>query len=436
MAFDTLAFIQKKKDGLSHSANDIELFIKNAVSGDIPDYQISAWLMAVCFRGLDFNETVALTNAIANSGKIFKWNKKGPTVVDKHSTGGVGDKVTLVVAPLVAAMGMRMGKRSGRGLGHTGGTIDKLESIPGFRTKLSDDEFINAVNTAGCAVCGQDKKITPADGLLYSIRDVTATVNQESLIASSIMSKKLAGGADYILLDVKVGSGAFMKSADSAKRLANLMTRIGKKCGRSVRVILSSMEEPLGWSVGNALEVIEAIEVLKNKVPENDKLRMLSIRIASTLAFMCGFGTMRKMEKLASSLLENGSALDRFRDMVSIQGGDSKVVENPVDVLPSAMKILKVPAEKNGHVCSCDALKIGELVRDLGGGRKTKTDKIDPAVGIILHKKIGDEVSKGEILCEIHTNRKIGDREAITRASGAYEITKKIAKPIELFISG
>ncbi len=434
MKFYPLDFIQAKKHGRAHSADDIDCFISGVVSGKIPDYQVSAWLMAVCFNGLTFKETLALTQSMANSGKIFRWDKKGPPVADKHSTGGVGDTVTLVVAPLVASMGMRMGKHSGRGLGHTGGTIDKLESIPGFRTSLSESEFREVVDSVGCAVCGQDESMTPADGLLYALRDVTATVNQESLIASSIMSKKLAGGASYILLDVKVGSGAFMKDLESAKSLSRLMIRLGRESGREVKAILSSMEEPLSRAVGNALEVAEAIRVLRNEVPENDPLRILSIEIATRLGSMCGFGRIGQVRKQANKLISNRSALDRFREMVELQDGDSSVVDDPEKILPRADRVVKVNSQKGGFVKSCDALQIGELVRDLGGGRKSKTDEIDPAVGVVLKKRVGDSISKGEVLCEVHTNGAIGDASVKRRIIEAFGIGKRPSAPRKLIL--
>ena len=435
MSFDILRFISTKKSGGRNSPDEIDSFIRDAVAGRIPDYQISAWLMAVCFRGLSFEETLALTQSMANSGKVYEWDKSGPPVVDKHSTGGVGDTVTLIVAPLVASIGMRIGKHSGRGLGHTGGTIDKLESIPGFRTALSEAEFRRIVDRIGCAVAAQDKDMTPADGLLYALRDVTATVDQESLIASSIMSKKLAGGAPTILLDVKVGSGAFMKDYAAAKSLARLMIRLGRESGRKVEALLSSMDSPLGKAIGNALEVEEAIRLLRNETPENDPLRLVSVEIAARLATMCGLGLMRESRRRAEALLKDGSALDRFRDMVKLQGGDPRVIDEPEKVLPRASEILKLTSSKTGFVSHCDALKLGELVRDLGGGRKSKSDAIDLSVGLVLHRRPGEPVSRGDLLCEIHTNGKIDDSEAISRASNAISASRHQPKQPPLFLS-
>lgn len=425
MKFDPLEFIEEKKSGGRHHAGEIASFIEKLVARKIPDYQVAAWLMAVCFKGLNFDETLALTRSMAESGKIYRWDKEGPPVVDKHSTGGVGDTVTLIVAPLVAAMGMRMGKHSGRGLGHTGGTVDKLESIPGFRSSLSEKEFRQIVNTVGCAVAGQDESMTPADGILYSLRDVTATVNQESLIASSIMAKKLAGGAPVILLDVKVGTGAFMEDQNKAESLARLMIRIGKASGKNVRAILSSMNAPLGRAVGNAMEVEEAIRILRGEAAEDDPLAVLCIEIAARLATMCSLGTIRSARSRARLLLKNGSALGRFREMVEMQSGNGKVVENPGKLLPHAKKILTLKSPREGFIKSCNSFLIGELVRDMGGGRKSKGDIIDPAVGILLLKRVRDKVEKREPICEIHTNGAIDERDALERAAEAFILSAR-----------
>jgi len=426
MSFDPIGFIKAKKEGRRHRPEDLHAFIEGVVDGSITDYQTSAWLMAVCFQGLSFRETVALTHAISTSGKVFEWNDDDERpVVDKHSTGGVGDTVTLVVAPLAAAMGMRMGKHSGRGLGHTGGTIDKLESIPGLRTSLDETEFRSIVNKVGCAVAGQDKDITPADGILYALRDVTATVNQEALIASSIMSKKLAGGAKYILLDVKVGSGAFMKDRKSAKSLASLMMKIGEASGRKVRSLISSMDAPLGRAIGNALEVREAIKVLKKDCPDDDPLLVLSVEIAARLASMCGQGNIRSTRSRAVNLLTSGVALQRFGEMIDLQGGDKHVVHAPDEYLPSASEVIMVRAGKSGYIGSLNALYFGELVRDLGGGRKAKGDVIDHAVGVVLEKHPGDAVMPGDVICEIHTNGALDNQTAVERANSAFTVVRR-----------
>ena len=391
--------------------------------------------MAVCFQGLDFNETLSLTKAMSASGKIYDWDSDGLPVVDKHSTGGVGDTVTLSLAPLVASMGMRMGKHSGRGLGHTGGTIDKLESIPGFQTSLDESRFREIVNSVGCAVAGQDKSMTPADGILYSLRDVTDTVNQESLIAASIMSKKLAGGAPNILLDVKVGAGAFMKDIESARSLADLMKKLGAESGRNVAAELTSMSQPLGRAIGNALEVKEAICVLKGESDPADPLRHICIEFASRLASMAGLKSIRDARNLARENLQNGSALERFGKMIEAQGGESSVIENPNEVLPAAGSIIMVDSKTSGFIADCDALILGEIVRDLGAGRKSRTDEIDLSVGIVISKRVGDRISSSEPLCEIHSNGGIDDRELIDRALSAFVIAESPPEPTGIFLT-
>jgi pyrimidine-nucleoside phosphorylase len=422
MNFNPIDFIALKKDGKEHAPQEIRAFIDNVVSGDIPDYQVTAWLMAVCLNDLSFAETSALTMAIAESGKIYHWDKSGPPIVDKHSTGGVGDSATLIVAPLVASMGMRMGKHSGRGLGHTGGTIDKLESIPGFRTDLSEEEFKNIVNSVGCAIAGQDEEITPADGILYGLRDVTATVNHQALIASSIMSKKIAGGAKSILLDIKVGSGAFMKDLWQARSLADLLIRLGESAGVNVKSLMTSMDVPLGRAVGNALEVKEAINVLDNKTPPDDPLRVVSIEIAARLSGMCGIESLEEARQRAARKIEDGDALNKFRKMIEMQGGDPGVVDEPDRIIPSAGTILKISSLKEGYIAGCDALKIGELVRDLGGGRKSKSDAIDREVGLILKVRQNDRVEYGQTLCEVHKNDAVSETEAAERVLDAFRI--------------
>jgi pyrimidine-nucleoside phosphorylase len=435
MSIDPITFIAAKRDGNKHAPDEIAAFIKGALSGEIRDYQVSAWLMAVCLNGLSFSETFALTKAMAESGKIYGWDRSGPPLVDKHSTGGVGDTVTLIAAPLVASMGMRMGKHSGRGLGHTGGTIDKIESIPHLRTKFSEDEFKNIVNSIGCAIASQDEDMTPADGMLYSLRDVTATVDNEALIASSIMSKKFAGGAQSLLLDIKVGHGAFMKDVAQARSLANLMARLGKSAGISVKSLLTSMDEPLGNVIGNSLEVKEAIAVLNNQTPFGYPLRLVSIEIAARLSVMCGLETLNNARNTASKRIATRDASDKFKKMIEMQGGNPEVVDKPIAFLHTAQTILKIPSHDEGVVYSCDALAIGELVRDLGGGRKAKSDKIDPEVGIILHVRINEQVEVGQTLCEVHTNDKLDRNETIERATGAFRILKKGRSKHDLFLN-
>jgi pyrimidine-nucleoside phosphorylase len=435
MSFDPITFIAEKRDGKKHSPDDIAAFVKGAVSGEIKDYQVSAWLMAVCLKGLSFRETFALTKAMAESGKIYEWDRSGPPLVDKHSTGGVGDTVTLIAAPLVASMGMRMGKHSGRGLGHTGGTIDKLESIPHFRTKFTEDEFKKIVNTVGCAIASQDEDMTPADGMFYSLRDVTATVDSEALIASSIMSKKIAGGSQSLLLDIKVGHGAFMKNAMEARSLANLMIRLGRSAGINVKSLLTSMDEPLGNAIGNALEVKEAIAVLNNQTPFGYPLRLVSIEIAARLSVMSGIETLNNARTTASKKIASGDAAEKFKKMIEMQGGNPEVVDKPAKFFHKAQTILKIPSPDKGFVSGCDALAIGELVRDLGGGRKLKSDKIDPEVGVVLHVRRNDHIEAGQTLCEVHTNNKPDRKEVIARATEAFRILRKGTVKNDLFLN-
>ena len=435
MDINPIEFIAGKRDGKKHSPEEIRSFINGALSGKVMDYQVSAWLMAVCLNGLTFSETAALSTVLAESGKMYGWDRSGPPLVDKHSTGGVGDSVTLIVAPLVASMGMRMGKHSGRGLGHTGGTIDKLESIPGLTTAFSEEDFKKIVNTVGCAIAGQDEEMTPADGMLYALRDVTATIDNESLIASSIMSKKIAGGANYILLDVKVGIGAFMKDPVQARSLANLMVRLGKASGRQVKSILTSMDEPLGRAVGNSLEVREAIDVLNNRTSMDSPLRLVSIEVAARLSAMCGLESLDGARDTATKRIATGDAADKFKDMIEMQGGNPEVIDKPLKFLPDASSIIEIPSPEDGVVYSCDAVAIGELVQDLGGGRKSREDKIDHEVGLILHARQGDRMEKGQTLCEVYSNKKISREEIFERAAGAFRILKKRPVNRKLFLN-
>jgi pyrimidine-nucleoside phosphorylase len=425
--FDPVKFIRTKQLGHANSRKDIGDFIDAMVHGRVMDYQVTAWLMAVWFNGLNMDETTALTQAMAGSGKIMKWDDP-ESVVDKHSTGGVGDSVTLILAPLVASMGLKMGKHSGRGLGHTGGTIDKLESISGFRTSLSEDDFKKIVTDVGCAVAGQDSDMTPADGILYSLRDVTSTVDNESLIAASIMSKKLAGGAPSILLDVKVGTGAFMKDIPSAQSLADRMVAIGRESLINVNAVLTWMNTPLSSSIGNALEVREAIEILKNESDMNNPLRHVCIEFASRLYTMARDASVRAGRELAREKLESGAAYEKFEKMVNAQGGDLSIA------LPAAKEVMEIKAWESGYITKCDALCIGELVRDLGGGRKKKTDEIDLAAGIILNKRIGNMVDKGDVLCEVHHNGTMETEDIKAAAMAAWEFSDEEPKSIGLFI--
>ncbi|MGQ9599733.1 MAG: thymidine phosphorylase [Anaerolineae bacterium] len=394
--------IARKRDGLPLSREEIHFFVQGFTQGTIPEYQAAAWLMAVRLRGMDRQETAALTLAIAESGKQLQLHDIAPFVVDKHSTGGVGDKTTLVVGPLVAAAGVPMGKISGRGLGFTGGTLDKLESIPGFRSDLSVEEFRAQLRAIGLVVAGQSADLAPADGKLYALRDVTATVDSLPLIASSIMGKKIAAGADGIVLDVKVGNGSFMQTEEDALTLATLMVEIGQETGRIVRAVLSDMDQPLGYAVGNALELQEAIETLHGQGPP-DFLRHC-LTIATQALLIAGqFTDSAAAESHLIRLLESGQAWRKFREWIAAQGGDLDYVDEPAR-LPAARWVRDLPSPYTGYVAGLNARQIGTASMLLGGGRAKKGDQIDYAVGIVLQAKIGDRVEAGEPLLTIHAN--------------------------------
>ncbi len=393
--------IRKKRDGFSLSKEEIEFFAFSAADGSIKDYQISALLMAIYFNGLDEDETLWLTDAMAHSGDMADLSAINGITGDKHSTGGVGDKTTLVVAPVVAQCGVKIAKMSGRGLGHTGGTVDKLESIPGFKTDLSSEEFISIVNEFGICVAGQSGKLCPADKKLYSLRDATETVNNMSLIASSIMSKKLAGGADCIVLDVKCGSGAFMKDEESAAILAEKMVEIGKSAGRKIAALITDMDVPLGKNIGNSLEIIEAVETLKGNGPED--LTEICILLSAKLLELAGLGDFEECKRISKSKIDDGSALRKLVEMVNLQGGNPKYILN-TDLFEKAKYSFEIKAIQSGYINHMDAEGIGLACVKLGAGRQTKEDAIDYSAGIILHKKTGDRVEKDEIIATLHCN--------------------------------
>jgi pyrimidine-nucleoside phosphorylase len=397
-----LDVIRKKRDGEELSALEIEHFIREYTRGEIPDYQASAWLMAVVLRGMTREETSALTRAMLDSGEILDWAEFPAKKVDKHSTGGVGDKTSLVVAPLVAAADLLVPMISGRGLGHTGGTLDKLESIPGFRVNLSVPEFRQVLGACGCAMIGQTAEIAPADRKLYALRDVTATVESPYLICASIMSKKLAEGIDGLLLDVKTGSGAFMKREEDAAFLAELMVEAGESMGKNVVALITNMDQPLGTHVGNSLEVIEVLEVLRGRGPED--LRELCLELAGWMLHLGGrTATPEQGRQQAAKLVESGAALEKFRRLVELQGGDVRVVEDS-SRLPRSKHTREVSSPKAGFIAQLDCQAIGLASVILGGGRQKKEDSIDPAVGLVLHRKLGDRVAAGEPLCTMHYN--------------------------------
>ena len=396
--------ILKKRNGQELTKEEVDFFIKGYISDDIPDYQMSALLMAIYFQKLNFNEMTNLTVAMLQSGEQIDLSGITGIKVDKHSTGGVGDKTSLVVGPLVAALGLKMAKMSGRGLGHTGGTLDKLESIPGFQIEMSGEKFIRQVNAIGLALIGQSKSIALADKKLYALRDVTGTVESIGLIASSIMSKKLASGADHIVLDVKVGSGAFMKDQVSAKSLARAMVEIGKEAGKKTVAVLTSMDQPLGLAVGNALEVIEAVETLKGKGPTDFK--ELCLTLGEEIALVSGLvKTEEEAKEVVKEALESGRALEKFRQMIEAQGGNSAVIED-YSLFPQVKEIVKLTFEgkEAAYIRAIDALKIGEAAMILGAGRVTKADIIDYGVGIVLKKKVSDFVLPGEVVASVYSN--------------------------------
>ncbi|MBF7020700.1 pyrimidine-nucleoside phosphorylase [Staphylococcus sp. 18_1_E_LY] len=394
--------IEKKRDGNALTKEEIEFFIEGYTKGDIPDYQASSLAMAIFFQDMNEDERAALTMAIVNSGDVIDLSNIEGIKVDKHSTGGVGDTTTLVLAPLVASVGVPVAKMSGRGLGHTGGTIDKLESIEGFHVEISEDKFTQLVNEAKVAVIGQSGNLTPADKKLYGLRDVTGTVNSIPLIASSIMSKKIAAGADAIVLDVKTGNGAFMKTIEEAEALAHAMVSIGNNVGRKTMAIISDMSQPLGNAIGNALEVKEAIETLQGKGPED--LTDLVLTLGSQMVVLSNKATdLKEAEAMLKEAINNGSALESFKTFLTNQDGDASVVDD-VTKLPQAQYQIELPAQESGVVTEIIANEVGVASMMLGAGRQTKEDDIDLSVGIVLNKKVGDEVKEGESLLTIHSN--------------------------------
>ncbi|MCQ5366145.1 pyrimidine-nucleoside phosphorylase [Anoxybacillus salavatliensis] len=395
--------IEKKRDGYALTKEEIHFIIEGYTKGDIPDYQMSALAMAIFFRGMNEEETAELTMAMVHSGDTIDLSRIEGIKVDKHSTGGVGDTTTLVLGPLVASVGVPVAKMSGRGLGHTGGTIDKLESVPGFHVEISNDEFIELVNKNKIAVVGQSGNLTPADKKLYALRDVTATVNSIPLIASSIMSKKIAAGADAIVLDVKTGAGAFMKDLNDAKALAKAMVDIGNRVGRKTMAIISDMSQPLGYAIGNALEVKEAIDTLKGEGP--DDLQELCLVLGSHMVYLAEkASSLEEARHMLEKAMKDGSALETFKTFLAAQGGDASVVDDP-SKLPQAKYVIELEAKEDGYVSEIVADAVGTAAMWLGAGRATKESTIDLAVGLVLRKKVGDAVKKGESLVTIYSNR-------------------------------
>ena len=420
--------IIKKRDKLALTKDELEFLVQGYTQGTIPDYQMAAFAMAVTLNGMTHQETTDLTMAMAHSGEILDLSQAAPIVVDKHSTGGVGDKTTLTVAPLVAACGLPVGKMSGRGLGFSGGTIDKLESIPGIKLDLTTEEFIRQLKEIGIVLTGQSADLAPADGKLYALRDVTGTVESIPLIASSIMSKKIAAGAHAIVLDVKVGKGAFMPTLEKARELAEEMVAIGELSGRRVIAVLSPMDQPLGNAVGNALELREAVEMLHGVGPEDYRYHCLHLA-----AYMLILGQkapdIETGLAMAERAMQDGSGLRKFRELVIAQHGDVSTIDN-LDKLPKAKFIEPVLAEKSGWVNSVNAREVGETSVQLGAGREKKGDPIDPAVGIMVYAKIGDQVQAGQTVFEIHANNAGKLLQAKERLKNAIEITQdRVERP-------
>jgi len=400
--FRAIDVIRKKRDGGELSRAEIEGLVEGYTRGEIPDYQVSAWLMAVVLRGMTRPETAFLTDAMLHSGEVLDLSALPQKKVDKHSTGGVGDKTSLVLAPLAAAAGVTIPMISGRGLGHTGGTLDKLESIPGFNVNLPVADFRRILAACGCCMIGQTAEIAPADRKLYALRDVTGTVESPYLICASIMSKKLAEGIDALVLDVKTGSGAFMKNEKDAAFLAELMVETGERMGKQVVALITDMDQPLGNKIGNALEVVECVEIMQGKGP--DDLRELCLELAGWMLYLGGSAkTVAEGKKKSSDLIASGAALEKFRRMVELQGGDPHVIDD-LRRLPQAQHTMAVNSERAGFVAAMQCEQIGTACVILGGGRERKEDSVDPAVGIVLHKKVGDPVVAGEPLATIYYN--------------------------------
>ena len=422
--------IQKKKEGKKHTQEEIKFLVENYTNGNIEDYQMSAWLMAVCFKGLDDEETAHLTQAFVESGDILDFSSISDSVADKHSTGGVGDKVTLALIPILAELGVYTAKLSGRGLGFTGGTIDKLEAIPNFRAELNNDEFFKQIEKIKVAISSQSPNLTPADGKIYALRDVTATVDNKSLICASVVSKKIASGANSIVLDVKYGSGAFLKTPQEAQELGDLMIKTGKLLNRNIDVVISSMEQPLGYAIGNSLEVIEALEFLKGNYKQD--LYEITLELAIKTLLNCKKANdYESAKKMVDEVIQNGSALEKFKEIIIHQGGNPNIIDD-YSLFEVGKNKVDIIAIKDGYIKNLIALDVAHSAKLLGAGRDKKSDKIDFGAGIILNKKIGDKVLKNEVIMELYYNdvseNKLND--AIKIAQNSFEISdSEIQKP-------
>ncbi len=423
--------IIKKRDGKELSKEEIDFFVRGFTRGEIPDYQAAAWAMAVLLQGMTDRETTDLTLAMAASGEQLDLSSVVSIAVDKHSTGGVGDKTTLVVQPAVAACGVPVGKMSGHGLGFSGGTLDKMESIPGYRSELTIEEFLGQLAKIGLVLSGQTRDLAPADGKLYALRDVTGTIPSIPMIASSIMSKKITGGADAIVLDVKTGLGAFMETLEAAEKLATCMVEIGRRAGRRVVALISDMNQPLGHAVGNALELREALDTLQGGGPED--FRGHCLEIAAHMLLLAGAAdTLRIAKEMIGTQLENGAALGKFRQLVQAQGGEVVYVDD-ADRLPKAAHIQTAESLSSGYLAQVHAREIGLAAVDLGAGRAKKGDAIDHAVGILVHHKVGDQLNQGDPLFTIHANDEGLMSEAMNRVMEAHQIVSEPVDPLPLF---
>jgi len=430
-AFDARSFIREKRDGARHAPGAVRDFVRAFTDGSVPDYQVAAWLMAVFFRGLEGDETFELTDAMLRSGEVIAFEGLPAPTVDKHSTGGVGDKISLPLAPLVAACGACVPMISGRGLGHTGGTLDKLEAIPGFNPKLSVADFKRIVRELGLAFGGQTAQLAPADGKLYALRDVTATVECIPLIIASILSKKYASGTDAVVFDVKTGRGAFMRERADARRLAEGLIAVSKRMGKRATALVTNMDQPLGFAIGNALEVAESLDVLKGGGPAD--VRELTLALAGEMLVLAGVSKDAAAARTsAEAALASGAALEKFRQVAKAQGGDVAALDDP-SRLAQTPHVEAVPAPAAGFVVAIDAYALGELIVYLGGGRARKEDTVDPAVGVVLAKKVGDSVAAGEPLAHAHV-RTLGQADAVRTIAAAYRIEPGAPAPAALVL--
>lgn len=421
--------IYKKRFGGEHTKEEIQQIINGVTTGEMPDYQVSAWLMAVCIKGMTLDEAAHLTECMVKSGDVVDLSSLGEYVIDKHSTGGVGDKTTLVLCPLLASAGVPIAKLSGRGLGHTGGTIDKLEAIPGFNTSIATDKFLGQVKKYGIAIGGQTAKLAPADGTIYALRDVTATVDSIPLIAASVVSKKVASGSNVIILDVKYGTGAFMQTVNDAVNLAEAMVEIGKRLDKHITCVVTSMEQPLGLAIGHSLEVIEAIETLKNKGPE-DLTELCVTLCAVALSKAKAVKDMEEGKKLLSDNLSNGKALKKLEELIIAQGGDTSVLSD-YTVFRQAKIKYEYKSTQNGYVSKCDALTIAKACKVLGAGRDKKSEPINMAVGIVVSKKVSEYVKSGDVLAEIYADDQSQLDRSLIMLSKAFEVSnQEIDKPV------